>query len=354
MNCKYNVVVSMDELAGLGDFYRKLGRKIVTTNGCFDLLHAGHVRMLAQARRHGDVLVVGLNSDESVRSLKGPSRPLMDEKQRAELLSALRMVDHVVIFDGLLPNEMLELLKPDVHCKAADYSPESLPEAEVVRRNGGRIEILPLSEGFGTSELLKLAATAAIAGGNGKNAGEYRQVQARDAISWAISRMLSFANLQRQTAYRLGDKIVETAKLMADTNSRGGNICIWFSPGLRDCAVHLAARLNVSLGRVGTESTEISSASMPRCPARGDLLLVLGTVDVSNAVIDMVDNAIRGGVELVVLDSGVLSHMGSLAGVHLAMTTEASADQVNILCPVVINTLVDVLDHIAEGDAVVK
>lgn len=352
---KFNTVVSMNELTRLGEFYRKLGKKIVTTNGCFDLMHAGHVRMLTQARRKGDVLVVGLNSDESVRTLKGPSRPLIDENQRVELLSALRMVDHVVVFNGLLPNDMLEQLKPDVHCKAADYSPESLPEAEVVRRNGGRIEILPLSDGLGTSELLNLAATAASAEknkNNEKNAGEYRQARAGDTASWAISRMLSFANLQRQAAYRLGDSISEAAKTIADTNTRGGNIRIWFSPGLQDSAVHLASRLNVSLAGVRTECTEISASCMPQCPGSGDLLLILGTLDVSNDVVEMVDTAVGSGMKLIVLDSSEPSDLSSQAGVHVAMTTEDSAEQICILCPVVINTLADVLDHIATGSAV--
>ena len=118
---------------------RAAGRKIVFTNGCFDLLHVGHLRTLLGARRQGDLLVVGLNSDRSVRALKGPERPLNPQAERAELLAGLECVDLVVLFDEDTPLALLDRLRPDVHVKGGDYREEDLPEAALVRSWGGRV-----------------------------------------------------------------------------------------------------------------------------------------------------------------------------------------------------------------------
>ena len=132
---------------------------VVTTNGCFDLLHPGHVRFLQQARAQGQVLIVGLNSDESVRQLKGPGRPLLTQEDRATMLAALRCVDHVVIFAQPLANGLLALLRPDIHCKGGDYTADTLPEAEVICQGGGQVCILPFSPGYSTTGLLKSMQT---------------------------------------------------------------------------------------------------------------------------------------------------------------------------------------------------
>jgi rfaE bifunctional protein nucleotidyltransferase chain/domain len=138
--------------------YRGAGRSVVWTNGCFDLLHAGHVRSLKAAAALGDVLVVGLNSDASVRRLKGPGRPVLAEAERAELLAALECVDHVLVFPEDEPSNVLCQLRPDVHCKGAEYAPphgRPLPERAVVESYGGRVAFLPLVEGLSTTELLR-------------------------------------------------------------------------------------------------------------------------------------------------------------------------------------------------------
>ena len=138
--------------------YRRAGRTVVWTNGCFDLLHAGHVRSLRAAAALGDVLVVGLNSDESVRRLKGPSRPILPEEDRAESLAALECVDHVLVFPDSTPTAVLGRLRPDVHCKGADYAPphgRPIPEKAVVEAYGGRVAFLPLVEGVSTTELIR-------------------------------------------------------------------------------------------------------------------------------------------------------------------------------------------------------
>lgn len=130
------------------------GRRLVTTNGVFDLLHAGHARLLGQAARLGDLLVVLVNTDEGARRLaKGPGRPFNTLADRAELLAALRPVDAVVAFAEDTPEAALAVLRPEVHVKGGDYRPDELPEAEVVRRHGGEVVVLPFHEGYSTTSL---------------------------------------------------------------------------------------------------------------------------------------------------------------------------------------------------------
>ena len=130
------------EAGRLAERLRAEGRRIVLANGCFDLLHVGHVRYLDAARRLGDVLFVGVNSDAAVARLKGPGRPLMPAAERVELLSALRAVDHVVVFDDDTADALIAAIRPDVHAKGTDYTPDSVPERETVRAYGGRVAIV--------------------------------------------------------------------------------------------------------------------------------------------------------------------------------------------------------------------
>jgi len=148
-------VKPLSELSKLAESLRAGGKRIVFTNGCFDLLHAGHVRYLSQAKALGDVLIVGLNSDESVRKLKGAGRPLTPQAQRAEILSGLFSVDYVVVFDEERPDGLIEALKPDVHTKGGDYSIDEIPEAKVVESYGGKVVILPEVEGASTTSLIE-------------------------------------------------------------------------------------------------------------------------------------------------------------------------------------------------------
>ena len=137
---------------------RAAGKKVVWTNGCFDLLHVGHVRNLQAARRLGDLLVVGVNSDASVARLKGPGRPVVPAAERMEVLASLLCVDHLIVFEEDTPLEAIARLQPDVHCKGADYAPpngKAIPEAAVVEAYGGRIEFLPMVPGASTSDLIE-------------------------------------------------------------------------------------------------------------------------------------------------------------------------------------------------------
>jgi D-glycero-beta-D-manno-heptose 1-phosphate adenylyltransferase len=153
-----NKRLSWPELLHLREQSRESGKVVVWTNGTFDLLHPGHLSSLQAARALGDLLIVGLNSDHSVRGYKGPNRPILTQEERATMLAALECVDYVVIFDEPTPEECLKKLRPDIHCKGAEYAPphgRPVPEAAVVIAGGGRIEYLPILEGLSTTELLK-------------------------------------------------------------------------------------------------------------------------------------------------------------------------------------------------------
>jgi D-beta-D-heptose 7-phosphate kinase/D-beta-D-heptose 1-phosphate adenosyltransferase len=149
-------VVSLADLKQIVIAAHKQGKKVVWTNGCFDIMHVGHILYLEKARRLGDLLIVGLNSDASVRSGKGPSRPIVEEKQRAKLMSALSCVDYITVFDEQSPVGIIELLQPDVYAKGGDYSLASLNQDErrIVEAYGGRIELLPGVPGMSTSHLI--------------------------------------------------------------------------------------------------------------------------------------------------------------------------------------------------------
>jgi rfaE bifunctional protein nucleotidyltransferase chain/domain len=147
-------VLSLDEAATMADRLRAQGQRIVLANGCFDLLHVGHVRYLRAARALGDVLFVGLNSDAAVRRLKGPGRPLVPAAERAELLAALTAVDHVVVFDDDTADELLRRLRPHVHAKGTDYRADSVPERATARAIGADVAIAGDPKTHSTRDLI--------------------------------------------------------------------------------------------------------------------------------------------------------------------------------------------------------
>jgi len=147
-------VVTREALLARAAAWRAEGRTIAFANGCFDLLHVGHIRYLEAAAAEGDVLVVAVNDDESVRRLKGEGRPILPAEHRAELVAALRAVDLVVVFPEPTVAPLLEALRPDVHCKGTDYSVETVPERETVRAYGGRTAIVGDPKDHSTRDLL--------------------------------------------------------------------------------------------------------------------------------------------------------------------------------------------------------
>ncbi|HVV00526.1 MAG TPA: adenylyltransferase/cytidyltransferase family protein [Verrucomicrobiae bacterium] len=150
-------IVPFDRLAEWRESMRASGKKLVVTNGCFDLLHLGHVTYLEEARNQGDALLIGVNGDEAVRKLKGPNRPVNSEQDRAAVLAALESVDGVCIFEEVTAGHFLSVSKPDLYVKGGDYQRETLnqEEVELVERSGGIVRILPLVPGRSTTKLLE-------------------------------------------------------------------------------------------------------------------------------------------------------------------------------------------------------
>lgn len=146
---------SLSEVAEIAAQARQKGQSVVFTNGCFDLLHRGHVHILREARASGDLLIVGINSDTSVRSIKGPLRPILPQSDRIELIAAMEMVDYVVLFDEPDPYRVIAAIKPNVLAKGGDWSAEKIVGADIVEQNGGRVAVIPYLPGFSTTEIIE-------------------------------------------------------------------------------------------------------------------------------------------------------------------------------------------------------
>ena len=149
------MLIDRTNAANFCDEIRRQGSRIVFTNGCFDIIHAGHVRYLTAAKNFGDVLIVGLNTDESVRRLKGSSRPINNQDDRAEVLLALKAVDHVIFFGEQTAENLIAEIKPNVYVKGGDYTLETLPEAKIVSQFGGRVELVNLVAGRSTTNIVE-------------------------------------------------------------------------------------------------------------------------------------------------------------------------------------------------------
>lgn len=153
------MLIDRDKAAQVCEDLRRQGNKIVFTNGCFDIIHAGHVRYLTAAKNFGDVLIVGLNTDESVRKLKGASRPINNQAARAEVLLGLKAVDHVIYFGEATAENLIGEVKPAVYVKGGDYTLETLPEAKIVQSYGGRVELVNLVAGHSTTNIVEKILT---------------------------------------------------------------------------------------------------------------------------------------------------------------------------------------------------
>lgn len=149
------MIIDRNDAATFCDGLKQSGKQIVFTNGCFDIIHAGHVRYLTAAKNFGDVLIVGLNTDESVRRLKGDSRPINNQDDRAEVLLGLKAVDHVIFFGEATAENLIAEVKPNVYVKGGDYTLDTLPEAKIVQRYGGRVELVNLVAGRSTTNIVQ-------------------------------------------------------------------------------------------------------------------------------------------------------------------------------------------------------
>ena len=152
-------IMMKEEVSGLMDVWKYMGLKTVFTNGCFDIIHYGHIDYLARAASLGGKLVIGLNTDASVSKLKGPNRPVQDEKSRALILAALQFVDAVILFDEETPKELISFLIPDILVKGSDYSIDQIVGADVVLNNGGRVETMDFVAGYSTSKIIEKIKT---------------------------------------------------------------------------------------------------------------------------------------------------------------------------------------------------
>jgi len=154
------LILSLSEAAAFADAQRRAGRRIVFTNGVFDLLHPGHVRYLQAARREGDLLIVAVNSDRSVRANKGPERPITPERERAEILAALACVDATVIFDEETPADIIRRIQPDVLVKGADWAADAIVGRDTVEARGGKVVRIPVETGWSTSSIIEKIQSA--------------------------------------------------------------------------------------------------------------------------------------------------------------------------------------------------
>ena len=251
---KDNKMISFSNLLEKRENWRTAGKKIVTTNGCFDLLHTGHVNLLNNARLQGNILIVGINSDNSVRKIKGFMRPIMLENERANLLTALKAVDYVVIFDDLLPSKFLESIKPDIHCKAADYSLDSMPEAEVVKKYGGKVLILPLVNGISSTLLINRVLTDV-------QRYKTKKVSNNDGICdcEVFEYMLTAADVLRQTAFKLREKINISADKIANAFLEGNKVLLCGNGGSASDTQHMAAEF---VGRFKLERNPLPAIAL--------------------------------------------------------------------------------------------
>ena len=230
-------LISLEEAVGIRRQAKRAGRSVVFTNGCFDLLHRGHVEYLEQAKTYGQLLVVGLNSDRSVRALKGPGRPVSNEADRAVVLSALACVDQVLIFDEPTPARVIERLVPDVLAKGGDWPVERIVGREVVEAAGGRVVSIPSSVPEYSStrlmEHLRTVPTAEARGPAERSAG----------IRLVVERLRESALTKHALAQTLAADIAAAAQSVVDALRRGNKILLCGNGGSAADAQHIAAEL---------------------------------------------------------------------------------------------------------------
>lgn len=325
---------SMDKFLKIVHAYRSARKKIVTTNGCFDLLHTGHIQFLSQARTFGDILIVGLNSDRSVKNIKGADRPILGENDRAAMLLALKSVDHVVVFDDLLPSELLATIKPDVHCKAGDYTAEGLPEADVVRRYGGEIQIIPFVSGYSTSGFIERIL------GSQKKREMPLENSSNDQAFEIMSYFTSSGNVLRQVGYQLSDAITASAQMIVEAIKTGHKVLACGNGGSAADAQHFAAEF---VGRFRYDRPAWPALSLSSDPSimtslsndygydqafarqvsawgtAGDILVALSTSGSSPNVLAAIHEAKKREMYIITLTGNKPSPMTDLSDIQLAV-----------------------------------
>ncbi len=230
----HGATVAWGRLLELRTDWRRAGAVVVFTNGCFDVLHPGHVRFLQQARTRGTVLVVGVNSDASVRAVKGPGRPLVPQEDRAAVIAAVGCVDAVTIFEEPTPARLIAALKPDVLVKGGDWPVEQIVGADEVLTRGGRVFSIPLVPGYSTSGLLERILAA------------HRPAPTPDTAARADQRLAGLAesiHVKQQLLVECGDAILKSGQLLANALLGGGKVLLFGNGGSAAEAQHIAAEL---------------------------------------------------------------------------------------------------------------
>jgi len=331
---------SLEWLIGELDRQRRSAKRIVTTNGCFDLLHPGHVAFLNEARKCGDLLIVLLNSDDSVRRLKGPTRPIVEQEGRANVLLGLRAVDYAVFFDEQLPSNLLGVIRPDIHCKASDYLASDLPEAAVVEQAGGQVRILPFVNGYSTTRLAERMLTKSSTSVESDLSADAAQVR---------QTLLAGAQVLTRVATDIAAQLAEVAQMISAALKAGHKVLVCGNGGSASDSQHFAAELvgryrcereawpaialtvdTSILTAVGNDYgfEQIFSRQIEALGSTGDVLLAISTSGNSPNVLAAIETANANGIRTVGLTGSNQSRICRAAQICLQVpSTETSLIQ---------------------------
>jgi rfaE bifunctional protein nucleotidyltransferase chain/domain len=313
------------------DDYRAQSKIIVTANGCFDLLHFGHLSLLMEAKSLGDILVVGVNSDRMVKKIKGEGRPIFPEKERASLLVSLEYVDHVIVYDDILPNELLGRIRPDIHCISGEYVNKKLPEKDIVEKAGGKVEVLPFIPGYATSDIIQKINRHQVDPG-----AQTSPSKGKDTVT---DYLFESSNHIRCLAYQHGDTLTRIAGQMANViksnkmiifcGDGGGdgdaqrfatelNRC--FSPGSKRLPATWISSDHSVMSDIGNE--EVLSRPLKAGGKPGDLLIILTTNVNSKAIVMAGETAREIGMHIVGFTSNTDSPLYDLCDEILSIDSQ--------------------------------
>jgi len=351
---------TLDDLSKLLFSLKAAKKRIVTTNGCFDILHQGHIQYLAQARSLGDILIVGVNSDSSVRQIKGADRPINHETDRAGTLAALRSVDRVVVFNDVLPNDFLSFVKPDIHCKGGDYDVSRLPEAEIVMRYGGEICIIPFVSGYSTSQLIDRIVLAEDSNNilnhsSGNVSNNYKEI---------LKHLVVSNNVIKQIARQLTANIEALALFLIETLQTKHKILICGNGGSAADAQHFSGEL---IGRFRQNRTalpvialttdtsvitavandfgfeQIFSRQIEALGCSGDVLIAISTSGTSLNILNAIKRARSMGIKLVGLTGQTNPEFCNLVDFPIVVPTRDVA-QIQQGCLIILHILCDLIE----------
>jgi len=336
-------LVTLAEAQRIREQARLAGKRVVFTNGCFDLLHRGHVEYLAKARAMGDMLIVGLNSDRSVRALKGEGRPFVSESDRAIVLAALSCVDYVVIFDELTPASLISALVPDVLAKGGDWPVEKIVGREIVEAAGGQVVSIKSSvPGYSSSDLIERI----IAGAVWPDRDEFGQPEQDSDARLVVERLYESALIKQWVAQSMSAAITEAANVVAGALRRGNKVLLCGNGGSAADAQHIAAEL---VGRFKAERNslralalttdtsiltavandygfeEVFARQVKALAKTGDVLLAISTSGNSGNVIRAVETARDMGVATIGLLGKDGGRLAKLVDMALVVSTEDTA-----------------------------